>query len=90
MINILGNIIAFMPMGFFIPIIFNKKRSLLKLVLFSAGISLFIELLQFRFSVGSFDIDDIILNTFGGALGFYLFYFMYELYNSIRNKKEKC
>lgn len=82
--NILGNIIAFMPMGFFIPIIFNNKRSFLKLIFFSAAISLTIEILQLRFSVGSFDVDDIILNTLGGAIGFCLFIIAYGIYHKIK------
>lgn len=78
--NIIGNIVAFMPMGFFVPIIFRNKRSFIKVIFVSALVSLIVELLQYKFVVGSFDIDDIILNTFGGAIGFILYSLFYKFY----------
>lgn len=86
-INIIGNVVAFMPMGFFIPILFRKKRSFWKVILFSALISLFVELLQFKLVVGSFDVDDIILNTLGGAIGFVIFNMIYKVYELLRHHK---
>ena len=37
------------------------------------GLSLCVEVLQLLTRVGSFDVDDIFLNTIGGVLGFVLF-----------------
>ena len=76
-INLLGNIIAFMPMGFFVPILFRNKRSLIKVPLVSGFISLSVETLQYELYVGNFDIDDIILNTIGGFLGYMVFSILY-------------
>lgn len=79
-INIIGNVVAFMPMGFFIPILFRKKRNLGEVLFFSSLISLVVEFMQYRFVVGSFDVDDIILNTLGGMLGYILFLICYAIY----------
>ncbi|PKM95486.1 MAG: VanZ family protein [Firmicutes bacterium HGW-Firmicutes-1] len=87
-INIIGNVVAFMPMGFFVPILFRKKRSFWKVILFSACVSLIVELLQFKFVVGSFDVDDIILNTFGGAIGFVIYNLLYRIYELLRHPKK--
>lgn len=72
MINISGNIIIFLPLGFLFPIIYNKFKKFSKILILLVSISLFIEFIQF-FIGRSVDIDDIILNTIGGILGF-LFY----------------
>lgn len=71
--NLAGNILAFMPLGFFLPLLFSrflKFRSTL-LIVFASTLS--VECLQFLFRVGSFDVDDLILNTVGGAIGFIIF-----------------
>jgi glycopeptide antibiotics resistance protein len=86
--NIFGNILAFMPMGFFIPVIFTKNRTLkyrwLIVFIWSGCISLFVEILQYEFSVGSFDVDDIILNSLGGLLGYICFKIIYGIYNRLK------
>jgi glycopeptide antibiotics resistance protein len=66
--NIFGNIFMFSPMGLYFPILRPGKklgRYLLWVFLFS----LTAEVFQWVLSVGTSDIDDIILNTFGGLLG---------------------
>lgn len=82
--NIFGNIVAFMPMGFFIPVLFRKNRAWTNVLFMSTFISLTVEIIQYRFSVGSFDIDDIILNTSGGILGYILFKVIYVIYNKLK------
>ena len=42
-------------------------------VFLSFGLSLCVEMIQFITQVGSFDVDDLILNTLGGLIGYYLF-----------------
>lgn len=85
-INIVGNIIAFMPMGFFIPIIFSSKRSLFTVLVFSAFISLTVEIMQYEFVVGAFDIDDIILNSLGGVFGYIVFALIHLIYRIHRKR----
>lgn len=70
LINIIGNVAAFMPFGFFLPIISRRSKKWYNTVMFGLVFSLALETLQLVFRVGSFDVDDMILNTLGAALGF--------------------
>ena len=72
-LNIWGNIIAFMPFGSFLPIYSNRCRNVWMTVLYSFELSLLVELLQLVFKVGSFDVDDLLLNTIGGLLGYLVY-----------------
>lgn len=73
MVNLLGNVAAFLPFGFFLPTLSRKNRSFLYVTLLSFEFSLLIECIQLLSKVGSFDVDDMILNTLGGSLGFLCF-----------------
>lgn len=69
--NILGNIVLFIPFGFFSSYYLNHKKITTPAIL-TLITSLTIEIVQYY--IGRvFDIDDIILNVFGGVLGFLLF-----------------
>lgn len=73
--NIIGNIVAFIPLGFLLPIIFKRMRKLPKIILTSFSVSLLFEVIQLLIAIGSFDIDDILLNVFGSLIG-YIFYIL--------------
>lgn len=70
LINIVGNVAAFVPFGFFLPIISRRSKKWYNTVMLGFGFSLALETLQLIFMVGSFDVDDMFLNTMGAALGF--------------------
>ncbi|WP_375199170.1 VanZ family protein [Bacillus sp. RS11] len=72
-INILGNIIPFIPMGFIIPMAFSSLRNFMKTMITCLLLICSIEILQLIFYVGSFDVDDIILNQISCIIGFVLF-----------------
>ena len=67
-INFIGNICLFIPVGFCIPLLW-ENISLKKVVLIALSSSIFIELCQFPQARGT-DIDDLWINTFGAILGF--------------------
>lgn len=69
-LNVFGNVAAFVPYGFFLPIVSRRSKKWWNTVLLSFGFSLCVELIQLIFRVGSFDVDDILLNTIGGILGY--------------------
>ncbi len=71
-INLAGNIITFIPLGFFLPYFWKKFNFFTKHLLCSLLIILFIELFQFFTLLGSFDIDDLLLNIIGTAIGFFI------------------
>jgi glycopeptide antibiotics resistance protein len=69
--NLVGNIIIFIPLGFFLPILIESFRKLIVILLISFTFSFLFETIQLLFSMlGSFDVDDLILNTFGALLGY--------------------
>lgn len=71
--NILGNIIPFVPMGFLIPMAFPFQRSLIKTMVSCLFLILSIEILQLIFYLGTFDVDDIILNSLSCFIGYMIF-----------------
>lgn len=71
--NLAGNIIGFIPLGIFLPFLFRNLRRLWKTVSLIFLVSLSFELIQLVFGLGVFDVDDLILNTTGGLIGFCLF-----------------
>ena len=83
MLNLVGNIVAFVPYGLFLPIMFPKNRSLWRIALLTFDFSFAVEVIQLVGKVGSFDVDDLMLNTLGGILGYLLFVVL----NWIRRKK---
>ena len=69
MMNIIGNIMMFIPVGVVWPICFSKLNTIRKNILAGAGFSLFVEVTQL-FCLGRHtDVDDLILNTIGVAIG---------------------
>lgn len=92
-VNIFGNIFAFTPFGFILPIISPKNRRFINVALLSLELTLTIEILQYLLKVGIFDVDDIFLNTVGGVIG-YLCYvicrkFAYGKKTGARNGKKR-
>ena len=65
--NIMGNILAFLPLGFFISNKFPKK--VIKPIITCFVIIFVIECAQLVFKIGVFDVDDILLNMTGSILG---------------------
>ena len=72
-INLVGNVAAFMPFGFFMPVVSRRSRGPVRIILLGFGFSLMLETIQLVFRVGSFDVDDLILNTLGAGLGFFCY-----------------
>ena len=85
LLNLGGNVVGFMPFGFFLPVVSRRGRRLHNAVLLAFGLSLCIETVQLVFKVGSFDVDDLLLNTIGGILGFGL----YKLVQKIRVRRKR-
>lgn len=73
LLNILGNIGMFIPSGIVLPIIYKKLNNFAKVTAVGALISLTLEILQLPFSVRASDIDDLILNTLGCAIGYLIY-----------------
>ena len=70
--NTILNILLFVPLGFLLPTIWNEYRSAKKTLFTGLVISLIIEILQI-FTFRLTDVDDLITNTVGTILGYYLY-----------------
>lgn len=71
MINIVGNIIIFVPFGILVAEIFPKTRKFFNIFLISVCTSFFVEFIQF-FIGRSVDIDDLMLNVCGSMIGYFI------------------
>lgn len=73
--NTLLNVLLFLPLGGFLPLLWNGFRSFRRTVLFGFSLSLFIEVLQL-FTFRASDVNDLLTNTLGTALGYFLAAFL--------------
>ena len=71
--NFLGNILLFIPLGFFPPVLNPRLRKFWKTLLLVLGIMVTVEVLQMLLLVGTCDVDDVILNAFGASIGYGIF-----------------
>lgn len=71
--NLGGNIIGFVPLGFLFPLTIFRRHRLLLTIIAVFGISLLFEVTQLYTGLGVFDVDDLLLNTTGGLLGFIMY-----------------
>ncbi|NOU74251.1 VanZ family protein [Paenibacillus sp. LMG 31458] len=67
--NVLGNLVLFLPFGFLLPMFVGRKLNYVRIIILSFFMSLVLELVQLFARVGSFDIDDLLLNTIGATFG---------------------
>ncbi len=68
--NLEGNIIPFIPLGFFIPLLYNHPLTWKYVLVAAFLLSLALESTQVLLRAGVFDIDDIILNVLGAIVGY--------------------
>jgi glycopeptide antibiotics resistance protein len=81
------NTVIFIPLGIYAGILFERWNFGKKVFLFFLT-SLTIEMLQFIFRVGAFDITDIITNTFGGIVGLMIFKTIEKVFNNTSRAKK--
>lgn len=82
--NLIGNVLIFIPLGYFLPRLFRSAKSIavcmLEVLIFVLGVELF----QLYTNFGVFDVDDILLNCLGGLLG----YILYKITKTFLEKKK--
>ena len=84
LLNIIGNVTMFIPVGLVWPVCFKKLDTLGKTVLAAAGFPLFIEITQLPFYDRCSDVDDLILNTTGILIGALIYFGIKRLKNRSR------
>lgn len=62
-----GNLVWFVPLGMLLPLLTGCGK---RVILYSFLLSLAIETVQFVFGTGVSEVEDLILNTLGGAMGY--------------------
>lgn len=79
--NIIGNIMLFIPFGFFTSyyLTVERKRFILFLTII---VSFVIEFIQLKIG-RAFDVDDVILNVIGGLLGYWLYRIVNKLFGNL-------
>ena len=82
--NSLLNVLLFVPLGFLLPVLWKRFRSLLWTGLFGLSFSLSIELLQLL-TLRATDVNDLMTNTTGTILGWLLGRLVLRLFPSIRS-----
>jgi glycopeptide antibiotics resistance protein len=70
-VNFVGNLVAFMPIGLIPPLIPRRRMTAWHVALFCLFVSAIIEVGQYVSGRRVADVDDLILNTLGGLLGYY-------------------
>lgn len=70
LINVVGNVAVFIPLGWSVPFLYQRVKSFWQILILSFGISLLAETMQLILKVGCFDVDDLLLNTLGGCMGY--------------------
>jgi glycopeptide antibiotics resistance protein len=72
---VIGNVVMFIPFGF-LGWVFPQLKDLKNLVIAFVSAIVIVEALQYFSRMGVFDVDDILLNTFGVYLGWQIFKFL--------------
>ena len=84
-VNLIGNVVMFIPLGFGLPWANAPLRRFWKTLLVSAGIIILVEITQLITLLGRCDVDDLILNLIGVSIGYTLYALFYKL--GIRNEE---
>lgn len=71
--GIILNVIYFIPLGFLLPLLFKKINRFLKIILISTITSSLIEIIQLFTIFSVSNIDDVIFNIIGSAIGLICF-----------------
>ena len=88
LLNLLGNVAAFLPFGAMVPFFSGKCKNVWFTTFVSFELSLLVETLQLISKVGSFDVDDLMLNTLGGMLGYLCYWCARKIHGKYYGKKK--
>lgn len=68
--NLAGNVLVFVPLGFLLPLVSDDMQTLRAVLINAFAFVLGIEVFQLFSAFGAFDVDDILLNCLGAAIGY--------------------
>ena len=73
LVNVPGNVVAFLPVGFIVPVLRGRRTSVWEILLAGAGLSVLIETAQYVSRRRFADVDDVLLNALGAVVGYMVF-----------------
>jgi len=79
-VNLVGNIAGFIPLAIILCLLFKPLRSAAACIGCIFLVSCSFEIIQLFTRLGVCDIDDVILNTFGGMIGYFIFWLMTKFF----------
>ncbi len=80
------NVVLFVPLGFFLPMLYRKYNQISRVALTGFLFSIIIEIVQ-MFGMGATDINDLITNTLGTCLGYCIYKWIFSLIPKRLQKK---
>jgi glycopeptide antibiotics resistance protein len=85
--NVLGNILLFIPFGFFVSFILRTKKPayIIIITIITSFVIEYVQLLIGR----TFDVDDILLNIVGGFLGYLVYLIIQIIYDKLPSVLKK-
>lgn len=69
-VNLAGNVVMFIPLGILLPMLWRSMGRVWAFLPVAVGVILAVEGMQLLTRLGSCDVDDLILNTVGAAIGY--------------------
>ena len=84
----LENVFLFIPFGLLVPLTSRFFKKWWNLILMAFMTSLLIETLQLATARGFFEMDDLILNTFGAVCGYTVFWFIHHSYIAFKHQSQ--
>lgn len=68
-----ANAVVFIPLGILTTIIFEERMKLPDAIILGLSVSLCVEIMQYIFSCGVSQTEDLLMNTIGTAVGYWLY-----------------
>ena len=86
--QIIGNTFMMFPLGVFLPCFWKKQKKFGVFVLTCFLSILCVEILQVLTLLGSFDVDDLILNLIGCSIGFLSYHLLNAILTRVTRNKQ--
>lgn len=83
--QIIINIAMLIPFGFLLPVLMKNKHKYLFTILLALLLILFIEIMQMVMQCGSFEVDDVVNNLLGTAIGLLLYRLISAVYHKSKS-----
>lgn len=74
-INLVGNLVMFIPLGFYLPYLLRGMRKIFRAMLLLLCLIIMVETVQYVTHLGTCDVDDLILNMAGSLIGWLIWRF---------------